>query len=295
MSPSPRRLALVERTMIPAAAQTVWGWPAAVNFALGGLGAGWYVVAVLAAGLARTPGVTVASWVAPALVLAGFAAVAGEAGRPLRGLRVLTRVRTSWMSRELWLGLAFVLLVAADLAFPLRLHRAQAAIAAVLLVLAQGFMVRGARGVTAWAVPLMPLLFLSSALMSGAGAYLLVEAAAGRPPLPVVTGALLMLVMVTFVTWTRYLAWSPDEAYRQAVAPFRETRAVLVIDGGGHGAPLLLGLWALAVPMAAAPLLALAGLALVAAQVYAKARLVLAAGRLRPVTLALSSPRRRSS
>jgi hypothetical protein len=37
-------------------------------------------------------------------VLAGFAAVAGEAGRPLRGPRVLWKVRTSWMSRELWIG-----------------------------------------------------------------------------------------------------------------------------------------------------------------------------------------------
>ena len=72
-----------------------------------------------------------------------------------------------------------MLLVAADLAFPLRLHRAQALVAAVLLALAQGFILRRSRGVTAWDVPIMPWLFLLSALVSGSGAYLLLEVAGG--------------------------------------------------------------------------------------------------------------------
>ena len=281
--------------MMPARRQELWGWPAVVNFALGGLGAGWYVVAVLGAGFERSPGVTAASWAAPALVLAGFAAVAAEAGRPLRGPRVLTRLRTSWMSRELLAGIAFVLLVAADLAFPLRLYRAPAVVAAVLLALAQGFIVRRARGVTAWDVPLMPLLFLLSALVSGAGAYLLAEVAAGRPPLPALVGAVLALVVVAFVAWARYLAWTSEDAYRRAVAPLREGRAALLIDGAGYGLPLLLGLLALAAPAVAGPLTGLAGTLLIAGQAYAKARLIRAAGRLRPITLAITLSRRRSA
>jgi DMSO reductase anchor subunit len=281
--------------MIPAQRQALWGWPAVANFALGGLGAGWYVVAVLAAGLERSPGVTVASWAAPALVLAGFAAVAGEAGRPLRGPRVLTRLRTSWMSRELLAGLAFVLLVAADLAFPLRLHRAQAALAAVLLALAQGFIVRRARGVTAWDVPIMPLLFLLSALLSGAGAYLVIEGVAARPAILAAVGAVLGLIVVAFVAWGRYLEWTSEDAYRRAVAPLQESRSALVIDGAGYGLPLMLGLAALAAPAVAGPLLALAGALLIAGQVYAKARLILAAGQLRPITLTIALSKRRSS
>jgi DMSO reductase anchor subunit len=281
--------------MIPAQRQSLWGWPAVVNFALGGLGAGWYVVAVLAAGLERSPGVTAASWATPVLVLAGFAAVAGEAGRPLRGPRVLMRLRTSWMSRELLVGIAFVLLVAADLAFPLRLHRAQAIVAAALLALAQGFIVRRARGVAAWDVPIMPVLFLLSALVSGAGAYLLVEVAAGRPAAPALIGAVLALVVVAFVAWARYLAWTSAESYARAVAPLREGRAALVITGAGYGLPLLLGLLALAAPAVAGPALGLVGALLVAGQVYAKARLILAAGQLRPITLAITLSRRRSS
>jgi DMSO reductase anchor subunit len=281
--------------MIPAQRQTLWGWPAVANFVLGGIGAGWYVVASLAAGFERSPGVTVASWVAPALVLAGFAAVASEAGRPLRGPRVLIRLRTSWMSRELLIGLAFVLLVVADLVFPLRLHRVQAAVAALLLALAQGFIVTRARGVTAWDVPLMPTLFLLSALLSGAGTYLLIEAAAARPPRPAAVGGVLLLIVVAFVVWTRYLAWRPEEAYRRAVAPLREGPAGAAIDAAGYGLPLLLGLLALAAPGASGPLLGLAGALLVAGQVCAKARLILAAGRLRPITLGIQTSRRRSS
>jgi formate-dependent nitrite reductase membrane component NrfD len=281
--------------MLPARRQTLWGWPAVINFVLGGLGAGWYIVALLAAGLERSPGVTAASWAAPVLVLAGFAAVAGEAGRPLRGPRVLRRLGTSWMSRELLIGIAFVLLIAADLAFPLRVHRAQALVAATLLAVAQGFILRRARGIPAWNVPIVPALFLLSALLSGAGMYLVVEAAAGRPPAPAVVGAVLGLVVIGFFAWARYLVWSPEPAFVQSVATLRQRRPALVIEAGGYGLPVLLGLLALATPAAAGPLLALAGALLVAGQVQAKACLIRAAGRLRPITLAISLPGRKPS
>jgi formate-dependent nitrite reductase membrane component NrfD len=281
--------------MIPARRQTLWGWPAVANFALGGLGAGFYAVALLAAGFERSSGVAVASWAAPALVLAGFAAVAGEAGRPLRGPRVLARLWTSWMSRELLIGGAFVLLVAADLAFPLRLHRAQALAAALLLALAQGFIVRRSRGVTAWDVPIVPLLFLLSALVSGAGAALLVEAAGRRPVDPALPAIALVLVVATSVAWARYLSWSSHESFARAIAPLREGYTALLVAGAGHALPLVLVGLALLVPLAAAPALGLAGALLIAGQVYAKARFILAAGQLRPITLAIAPSRRRSS
>jgi DMSO reductase anchor subunit len=280
--------------MIPARRQSLWGWPAVANFTLGGLGAGWYAMAVLAAGLDRTPGVIVASWTAPVLVLAGFTAVAAEAGRPLRGLRVPARVRTSWMSREVLIGGIFVLLVAADLVFPLRLYRASALLAAALLALAQGFMVRRGRGVTAWDVPIMPLLFLISAGLAGAGAVLLVEAGARRAvELPLLVGVL-ALIALSFVAWARYLGWSSQESFVQAVAPLRQRQAALVVDGAGHGLPALLVVLALLVPAAAGPALGLAGALLMAGQAHAKAGLILDAGLLRPVTLRIVRSKRRS-
>ncbi len=280
--------------MIPAQPQKLWGWPAVANFALGTLGAGWYVAAVLVAGFERTPGVRLASWVAPALVLAGFAAVATEAGRPLRALWVPRRVRTSWMSREALIGGAFVLLVAADLAFPLRLHRAQALVAAALLPLAQGFIVRRARGVIAWDVAIMPVLFVVSAALSGVGAVLLVEGGSGRP----VTGASLAvalgLVAVNLDAWARYRAWSSDEVYLRAMAPLRRRRTKLLIEGAGHGAPFLLLILTLLVPGAAGPTLAVAGVLLIAGQAYTKSCLIRDVGLVRPITLRLAYAKRSS-
>ena len=281
--------------VIPARPQGLWGWPAVANFALGSLGAGWYVVAVLAAGFERTPGVRLASWVAPVLVLVGFAAVATEAGRPFRSLRVPTRVRTSWMSREALIGGAFVLLVIADLAFPLRLHRAQALVAAALLPLAQGFIVRRARGVTAWDVPTMPLLFVLSSLLSGTGAVLLVEGSAGRPLTGADLAVALGLVAFSLDAWARYRAWSSEPAYLQAVAPLRRRPTKLLVEAAGHGVPFLLVILALLVPGAAGSALALAGALLVAGQAYTKVCLIRDVGVLRPITLRLAHSERRSA
>ncbi len=281
--------------LIPPRRQTLWGWPAVLNFALGGLGAGLYVVAVLAAGFGQSPAVTLASWLGPALVLAGFAAVATEAGRPFRGPRVLARVRTSWMSRELWIGGAFVLLAAADLTFPLRLHRVQAVVAALLLALAQGFILRRARGITAWDVSLMPFLFLISALLSGSGLYLMIEVAAGRLPGAPLVSVVLVLLGAGLAAWVWYLRWSSEPAFVQAVGSLGQGRAALLIVGGGYVAPFVLAALAVGLPRLALPALPVAGALMIGAQLYAKALLILTAGRFRPITLAALRVQRRSS
>jgi formate-dependent nitrite reductase membrane component NrfD len=271
--------------LVPARRQILWGWQAVVNFTAGGIGAGLYGAAVLAAGFERTPAVALASWIAPLLVLAGFAAVAGEAGRPLRGPRVLWKVRTSWMSRELWIGGAFVLLVAADIAFPLRLHRAQALAAAVLLALAQGMILRRSRGVAAWDAPLMPWLFLLSAAVSGSGAYMLLDALTGRQvqPAVIVTG---LFLLVGWLGLERAYVFTPaGQAFSDATASLRDGRAGRIGVGIGTVLPLGALAVALAAPQLAAGAAALAGLAMVAGQAHFKTELILRAGLLRPITV----------
>jgi formate-dependent nitrite reductase membrane component NrfD len=272
--------------LIPAQRQRLWGWQAVANFTLGGIGAGLYGTAVLAAGFERTAAVALASWLAPLLVLAGFVAVAGEAGRPLRGPRVLWKVRTSWMSRELWIGVAFVLLIAADIAFPLRIHRAQALAAAVLLALAQGMILRRSRGIAAWDVPIMPWLFLLSAAVSGAGAYMLLEVLAGRAVAPAVIEASLVLLVAGLGLDRAYVFTPAGPAFRDATASLRDGRAGRVGVGVGTVLPLGALAVALAAPAAAAPAAALAGLAMIAGQALFKTELILKAGLLRPITVA---------
>ncbi|HET8576897.1 MAG TPA: DmsC/YnfH family molybdoenzyme membrane anchor subunit [Methylomirabilota bacterium] len=281
--------------LIPAEPQRLWGPPAVINFCLGGLGAGLYVAAVLAARFAPSSAGLVASWLGPALVAIGFVAVATEAGRPLRGIRVLARVRTSWMSRELWLGGAFILLVAADLVFPLALHRAQAAAAALLFILAQGFIVRRSRGVTAWDTPLTPVVFLFSALISGSGLYLMIAVSLGRLPDAMVMAAVAGGLAAGLLLWVGYLASSRDPSFVAAVRPMTEARARFLIVGGGYIWPLLLSALAWTVPATAAPALYAAGALMIAGQLYAKTRLILGAGQLRPITLASLRLDRRSS
>ncbi|MDO8478733.1 MAG: DmsC/YnfH family molybdoenzyme membrane anchor subunit [Candidatus Rokubacteria bacterium] len=271
--------------LIPAQRQRLWGWQAVANFTLGGVGAGLYGTAVMVAGFERGPAVALASWLAPLLVLAGFVAVAGEAGRPLRGPRVLWKVRTSWMSRELWIGGIFVLLVAADIAFPLRLHRAQALAAAVLLALAQGMILRRSRGIAAWDAAVMPWLFLLSAAVSGAGAYMLLEVLAGRTVPPAVLTAGILLVILTFWAGRAYVSTPAGHAFRDATASLRGGAAGRLAAGLGGALPLGALAVALASPPAAATAAALAGLAMVAGQAYVKTELIVRAGLFRPITV----------
>jgi DMSO reductase anchor subunit len=281
--------------LLPAERQAMWRWPAVVNFALGGLGAGWYAVAVLATALEHSGGIGVAAWAAPALVLAGFAVLLTEAGRPLRGLRVLRQMRTSWMSRELAAGMAFVLLALLDVVWPSWWCRGLALVAALSFAIAQGFILRRARAVPAWDVPLMPALFLVSALVSGSGAWLLDEVVRGHavPAASLVT--ILVLIAAGLGLWGRYLTWSDEPAFAMAVASIDECRASSLVVPLGYLAPLALGLLALAIPGTAPLLLPLAGVLLIVGQVSVKAGLVLVAGQRRPVTLDLALPERRES
>jgi hypothetical protein len=271
--------------LVPAIPQGLWRWPAVVNFAAGGLGAGLYLGAALAAGFGPSPAVEVASWLGPALVGLGFAAVAAESGRPLRGLRVLSRVGTSWMSRELWLGAAFVVLALGEAAWDTGYRRALAALAAAGLVLAQGLILR--------AVAIMPVVFLTSALVAGGGLLLLL--AVGRAPVgPPLLGLAQVCLTLHLGVWCTYGRWSEDPAFVAGVQSLRRDRGALVHVGLGYLVPSLgLGL-ALALPAAALPMVVVAGGAMVLSQGYAKAALILTAGQVRPITLPLR-PRGRPS
>jgi anaerobic dimethyl sulfoxide reductase subunit C (anchor subunit) len=280
--------------LIPAAPQAVWGVPAVVNFTLGGLGAGFYVGAALAAAGGAPGAMSLAAWLAPALVLAGFVAVAAEAGRPLRGLRVLRRVATSWMSRELWLGGAFVLLALSEATLAAPALRPAAAVAATGLVLAQGFVLARARAVAAWNVPVMPVVFAASAAVSGTGLLALAELTAGRPAGREVLSAALVSLVLGMLVWLGFLTWSADRVFLRATAPLREGPLGLELLAAGYLAPLALVALGLALPSWSALPTALAALLMIAGQLRARAALILTAGQRRPLTLATLTLRRRS-
>jgi hypothetical protein len=141
----------------------------------------------------------------------------------------------------------------------------------------------------------MPLLFVLSAAISGAGAVLLVGALLGGTPSSLGLAGVLAIIALSHDAWTRYRGWSSDDAYLHAVAPLRRRTTKLVIEGAGHGLPFALTLLALVIPAAAGFALAFAGLGLVAGQAYTKACLIREVGLARPITLRLAHPRRRAS
>ena len=278
--------------LIPATRQRVWRLPAVLNFALGGLGVGFYAAAIAAAGRGASPAVDLASWLGPALVVMGFVAVAAEAGRPLRGPRVLRRVRTSWMSRELLLGGAFAGLALAAWFAPSPAQRALAAATGLAVAAAQGFLVRRARAVVAWDVPAMPPLFVVSALVSGAGLLLAVEPMTGGDGVRAVAGAL-VLVPLAFVGWLTYVTWSSQPAFERATQPLRETPGTVL---GLLGYVLPWSLLALAVALPPLAVLApLAGALMLAGQAWSKWLLILTVAELRPVTIGTLTLQRRVS
>jgi DMSO reductase anchor subunit len=255
------------------------------NFAGGGLGAGFYLVAAVTAGFRAGPALTLASWLGPALVAAGFLAVAAEAGRPERGPRVLTRIATSWMSRESWAGAAFLTLATGEFFFPSPSQRLLAALAALTLVLAQGFVLRSARAVPAWSIPLVPLVGVLSALVSGTGLLTVAEVLAGGTPSAARLFTVLTLAFGAGIVWLGYVTWPGDTASLTATTALRRGRGAVAVVVGGYVAPLVLAAMGLEAPEAARAAAVLAGLLMVVGQVQAKALMILDAGLLRPITV----------
>lgn len=277
--------------LIPPIRQRLWGVPAVLNFTLGGLGAGFYAAAALAARFEASAAVTLAAWLGPLLVLAGLAAVAAEAGRPLRGARVLARVRTSWMSRELVLGGVFGALALAEWVAPGPAPRAAAAVAALAFAGAQGFIVRRARAVVAWDVPVLPLVFVASALVSGGGLLLAAGPVLGAAPGADELGGALVVLAFAFVAWLTYVTWSDAPVFTAPTEPLRVGPGV-ALGLVGYLLPQIAIVLALAVPPVA-PAAALAGVLMIAGQAWTKWLLILTVATLRPITLGTLNLHRR--
>jgi DMSO reductase anchor subunit len=171
--------------------QRAWGWAAAANLNLGGVGAAFHLSALIAGG--GRPDLPAA----PFLVLAGFLLQTIETGRPLRGYKVLSSVLQpdgSWMSREVLLGVVFVIAGLTDWLFPHPLLTPITATAAAGFILAQGLLVYRARAVKAWTTRTVPVLLGSLSFMGGSGLLL---AIGGQEPGQIQGPALLALIVLT--------------------------------------------------------------------------------------------------
>jgi len=194
--------------------QKHWDARAALNFMLGGMGAGLMVAATL---VHPEGGVPVA--LALALVAAGLGAVWLEIGKKLRALHVFLNPFTSWMTRESFVAVVYFALGAAALWQP-RPYLWLAALAALAFVFCQGRILHASKGIPAWRAPQVVLLVVSTGLAEGAGLALFFSAA---PPLISWFG--LALILRT-LAWTRYDAATRSPALANPGKLFVQVGAV---------------------------------------------------------------------
>lgn len=294
--------------LIASQKQRVWKLPAVVNFTMGGIGTGFYLLALLVALPANGEWLQAflagqADWFSIAFIAAifklvgvgcagiGFIALTTEAGQPQRGINLFRHLRRSWMSRETLAFFLFTAFAGLDWLFPFPLLRALAAAAALFLMVAQGFILYRARGVITWNTPRVIFYFLTCGFMTGAGLMLVVFNALQVfiPLSSAFSFAAIGFVaaILNLALWFFYLQ-SNDAAFPKATQALRTQKAMLQIVGVGHILPALLLI--LAMVLGPGPLLTpvieiLAGMLLLFGGARQKYGIVLEAGYLRAVVL----------
>jgi hypothetical protein len=271
--------------------QDIWGWPAAANFILGGMGAGFYLTALLALALAGEPSAlerpALFKVLGPLLVVIGLAVLAFEAGRPLRGRYLLGGLGRSWMSREVLAAAVFVLCALLDLFFPSLLLRLGAAAAAAIFLLSQGLIPYRARAVAAWNRPLLPILFITSGLTTGSGVLILSAVPGGSPFGRLSAGIAVIFLMTDLGAWLLFRKRSPEGDSRPCLKPLNRSGFTAFTVGIGHLLPIALAIPLALLPetVAGGPLSIVAGWSMVIGGSVQKSGILLKAGYLRGIVL----------
>jgi DMSO reductase anchor subunit len=178
---------------------------------LSGLGYGWVMVSIVLDRLGLTPfasdghrlGVGLA---AAAVITAGLLCSTGHLANPRNAWRALTRVRTSWLSREALLALLFVPVFGAYLflawrdpgSAALAWLGAASVVLAAATVLCTAMIYACLRTIRQWRTPLTPLNFMAISLALGALCHLLVTSVSVAPVVGAGNTVTLVLVLVAF-------------------------------------------------------------------------------------------------
>ena len=173
--------------------QNYWDARAALNFMLGGTGAGLMIALVFM----QAPS-AYAIALSLGLIAAGLGAVWLETGRKLRALHVLFNPVTSWMTRESFAALLLFPLGLGSIFVPEGLPFAAAAAAAFLYC--QARILRAAKGIPAWRAPEIVALVVATGLAEGAGLCLLFTQEG------LVLGLFALALIARALAWSRYAA-----------------------------------------------------------------------------------------
>jgi len=200
--------------------QTNWDWRAAANFICGGAGSGLLVFTAITGvqGAAQTALLLIGL----ALIGLGLVCVWLEIGRPLRALHVFFNPRTSWMTREAFVG---TLLFPAGLAAAAGVGWALwiTALLALAFVFCQAWILRASRGIPAWRQQGIVPLIVTTGLVEGSGLFLFLHPLHGQP------SQALMAVFASLIA-ARWVAWV---FYRRRLASSAAPGALAALDRAG--------------------------------------------------------------
>jgi phenylacetyl-CoA:acceptor oxidoreductase subunit 2 len=240
--------------------QLHWDARAALNFILGGAGAGLVLFAAFAPLAHRMN--QVALLIGLALVGAGLASVWTEIGRKLRAAHVFFNPMTSWMTRESFVALALFASGLATLWTGATQLAALTAAIAVGFIYCQGRILRASKGIPAWREPTITWLIFWTAAAEGAGLFLVFAALAGAGVPAFAGGTLVVAVVARAIAWSVYrgrveanllpaaraaLEQAGKQLYQLgAVAPLALLVAGSAVEALTTGAAVLAGVAALA-------------------------------------------------
>jgi formate-dependent nitrite reductase membrane component NrfD len=271
--------------------QDTWSWPAVMVFTLAGIGSGLYLssslLTILRGGLTSFLDMPVSYGLfACVIVIFGFLFVIMEAGRPLRGGLVVFNVQHSWLSREILALVAFVLPAFIDHFLPSWPLRVLSLAGAFMLILCQGFIVYNSRGVTAWNMPAIPILFIFSGFSSGCGVLLVAIRSFFQWEILIITT--LISVGLNLIVWAFYLYWKRDTAFRISTRKLRHPVTLFINMGIGQLLPFLLLLfifWFREGMEFKETIMIISGIALILASLIQKSSIILIGGYTRGIVL----------
>jgi DMSO reductase anchor subunit len=234
--------------------QTIWGWPAIINFTFGSAGAALYFVSsfleLFRGTVSGSTAYLIPQMMGVGFVSLGFFTLAFEAGRPFKARFLLGNLRGSWMSREALLAVIFVPVGLLLSSFNNPLLLCLGAATALLFLVCQALILYHARGVPAWNVRGFPVIFVCSAVTAAAGLLQVLPLQSGfaTPPREILTMAVI-LPIIDIAAWLSYLHQLREDGFRQSnVAPLRTGLEVVLIVGPFRLLPVLLAASAFAVP-----------------------------------------------
>jgi phenylacetyl-CoA:acceptor oxidoreductase subunit 2 len=271
--------------------QKTWGWPAAVNFIIGGTGGGVYFFSLFQAFICFGSDSFSKSLpfglIPPLLISIGFLCLGIEAGRPLRGCYLFRNPQKSWISRETFACCIFIPASLCDYFFPNPVFKLFAITAALGFLVSQGFIVYRALAITAWNIPIIPLVFLSSALVSGYGLFLILTVTDVKGSDQTMLFFGLIFLVLNLLIWLVYL-WQASST--STTKKLRQLFSLTLTTGVGQIIPFFLLLFLLLQkrnidPVFLTLMIVLCGILLLIGNLTQKIGIIISAGYFRAIKL----------